>query len=379
MSSTVGLELLLETVDRFGAEAGRRLFRVELPDGDLGAVAGLLAEAASIGLLAGAGAEAGRWGVWGPHVDGEGFGLSLAVLRRLGRTCAGLATAVHAQGLGVLLLGAGEPPAGWSAGARVGAGFSPPVGIALDPRTTGDGLVLVDGRLNGTARFVLVPGAADAFVLAARAGAGPGAQFVLLTLPVGTAGLRVVPTGNRIGLRAAAMVDVIAEDAAVPADAQRLAGAPAEHRLRTVIACDWLGQAAVSLGCAERAVADASAYTASRIQGGAAICEHAAVRLLLARAEHDVAVLESMLDRHATTPLRELGTTALLRWAADARLTAGEHATRAVTDALQTLGGYGYMDEYGLSKRLRDITALRVLHGGPGQLLLARHDLEAAR
>jgi alkylation response protein AidB-like acyl-CoA dehydrogenase len=378
VSSAVELELLLDTVDQFGAKAEQRLFRLELPDGDLDAVAGLLAEAASIGLLADVDAEAGRWGVWGPHIDGEGPGLSLGVLRRLGRICAGLATAVHAQGLGVLLLGAGDPPAWLPAGARVGAGFSPPFGIALDPRTKGDGLMLTDGRLNGTARFVLVAGAADAVVLAAGAGAGPGAQRVLLTLPVGTAGLRVVPTGDRIGLRATAIVDVIAEGAAVPAGAQRLVGAPAEHRLRTVIACDWLGQAAVALGCAERAVADASAYTASRIQGGAAICEHAAVRLLLARAGHDVAVVASVLHRHAATPLAELGTTALLRWAADARLTAGEHATRAVTDALQTLGGYGYMDEYGLSKRLRDVTALRVLHGGPGQLLLARHDLETA-
>ena len=48
-----------------------------------------------------------------------------------------------------------------------------------------------------------------------------------------------------------------------------------------------------------------------------------------------------------------------------------------MTDALQTLGGYGYMDEYGLSKRLRDVTALRVLHGGPDQLLLVRDEREA--
>jgi alkylation response protein AidB-like acyl-CoA dehydrogenase len=65
----------------------------------------------------------------------------------------------------------------------------------------------------------------------------------------------------------------------------------------------------------------------------------------------------------------------LLRWGADARLAAGEHGGRAVTDALQALGGYGYMDEYGLSKRLRDLAALRVLHGGPDQLLLLRHGL----
>jgi alkylation response protein AidB-like acyl-CoA dehydrogenase len=85
-----------------------------------------------------------------------------------------------------------------------------------------------------------------------------------------------------------------------------------------------------------------------------------------------------VLERHVGSPLTELDPDALLRWAIDARLAAGEHATRAVSDALQALGGYGYMDEYGLSKRLRDVTALRVLHGGPDQLLLARDHRRAA-
>jgi hypothetical protein len=113
------------------------------------------------------------------------------------------------------------------------------------------------------------------------------------------------------------------------------------------------------------------------VQGGAAISEHAAIRLLLSRAEHDAGVVAAVLERHAGTPLEQVDQAALLRWAVDARLAAGEHAGRAVTDALQTLGGYGYMDEYGLSKRLRDVAALRVLHGGPDQLLLARNELGA--
>jgi alkylation response protein AidB-like acyl-CoA dehydrogenase len=124
-------------------------------------------------------------------------------------------------------------------------------------------------------------------------------------------------------------------------------------------------------------VADATAYTWSRVQGGVPIAEHAAIRLLLGRAQHDLSVLAAVLDRHTGTPLTELDPTTLLRWGADARLAAGEHGSRAVTDALQGLGGYGYMDEYGLSKRLRDLAALRVLHGGPDQLVLLRQGLPA--
>ncbi|HEY0951392.1 acyl-CoA dehydrogenase family protein, partial [Nocardioides sp.] len=164
----------------------------------------------------------------------------------------------------------------------------------------------------------------------------------------------------------------------VPAGARRAAGPAADDLVRRTIATDWLGQAAIALGCAEQAIATAREYTRARVQGGVVIAEHAAVRLLLSRAEHDAALVAAVLERHARTPLRELDPGTLLRWAVDARLAVGEHAGRAVTDALQTLGGYGYMDEYGLSKRLRDITALRVLHGGPDQLLLARDDLGAA-
>jgi len=376
----VDVDLLLETVGDFATDAGDRLFGQESPDGDLAAIDDLLADAAGIGLLADVDAERGHWGVWGAHADDEGARLSLAVLRRLGRVCAGLATAVHAQGLGVRLLGASTPTPECPAGTRLAAAFCPPYGLALDPRTAGDGMVLDGDRLTGTARFALGAGIPGAVVLSVRAtgpGAGTDDAWAVVCLPVDTPGLRLVPAGRRIGLRATTMTDVVADGVTVTGDALRDAGRPATDRLRTTVALDWLGQAAVALGCAEQAVAVARDYTRSRVQGGVPISEHAAIRLLLGRAEHDAAVVAAVLDRHAGTPMRDLDPATLLRWAVDARLAAGEHAGRAVTDALQTLGGYGYMDEYGLSKRLRDVTALRVLHGGPDQLLLARDDLGA--
>ncbi len=381
MSTTVetDVDLLLETVDAFAVGAERRLFGQESPDGDLAAIEGLLHDASSIGLLADADADAetGHWGVWGAHADSAGAALSLAVLRRIGRVCAGLATAVHAQGLGVRLRG-GSTATPLPAGTRLAAAFCPPYGLALDPRTAGDGMRLVGDRLSGTARFAISAGAAAAVVVAARSSGRPGATSMLLCLPYDTPRLRLAPIGQRVGLRATTMVDVVADDVTVAGGMETYDGPAADRLLRTTIATDWLGQAAIALGCAEQAISVAREYSRSRVQGGVPIGEHAAVRLLLSRAEHDASVVAAVLERHASTPLQDIETGALLRWAVDARLAAGEHAGRAVTDALQTLGGYGYMDEYGLSKRLRDITALRVLHGGPDQLLLARDELGVA-
>lgn len=325
MSNRLGgdLDLLLDTVDQFAGKAEHRLFAEESPDGDLDAIAALLLDAAEIGLLADVDEDVGRWGVWGAHVDDEGPALSLAVLRRLGRVCAGLAAAVHAQGLGVLLLRCTGLEHSLPPGTRVAAGFCPPYGLALDPRTAQERIHLVDDRLDGNARFVLSAGPADAVALAVHApGAHGGADEAVVVLPAETPGLRVVPSGRRVGLRAVTMFDVAAD--------------------------------------------------------GVRITQERQVRLLLSRAEHDAAVVASILDRHAETALAQLDANTLLRWAIDARIAVGEHASRAATNALQALGGYGYMDEYGLSKRLRDLTALRVLHGGPDQLLLARNDVGAA-
>jgi alkylation response protein AidB-like acyl-CoA dehydrogenase len=88
-----------------------------------------------------------------------------------------------------------------------------------------------------------------------------------------------------------------------------------------------------------------------------------------------VALLEAILYQHAGEPLSALNANLLLRWGLAARLAVVEHAARAVTDCLQTLGGYGYTEDYGLEKRLRDLSTLKSLHGPPDQLRLFLNQL----
>jgi alkylation response protein AidB-like acyl-CoA dehydrogenase len=53
-----------------------------------------------------------------------------------------------------------------------------------------------------------------------------------------------------------------------------------------------------------------------------------------------------------------------------------ELCSRAVTDCLQTFGGYGYMEDFGMEKRLRDVTVLKSASGSPTYLKQIIFDIE---
>lgn len=353
------------------------------PDGDLAAVPALLDEARAMGLLADAAPDdvGADFGVWGGHVLDHGPRLSLSTLAALGESCAGLAAAVHAQGIGCLALGGSRGRGDAIApGATVAAAFVPGYGVALDERTHPDavGVSAAAGRvhLHGHSPFVWSAGVPDALAVVARDDRGERhGAWAVAVVPADAPGVRIEPAGRRVGLRAMAQLDVAFDRVELAPDAIVATGRDAAARLARVVACDWLGLAAIGVGTARAAIREAAAYAATRRQGGQAISGHAAVRLLLAEAAHHVATLTALLDALGDRPLASAGERDLLGAAASARLGIGEHATGAVSNCVQVLGGYGYMDDYGLSKRLRDVSALGARHGSREQILLLRHDL----
>lgn len=395
MLDTDDLAAFADAVGDFGEHVQRVLFDPragEGPDGDLDAVPELVDQARRLGLFAdpgaaGSGADdeardaaARDYAVWGGHITDDGCGLSLEQLGTLGETCAGLAAAVHAQGIGWLAArAAGLPGEVFAEGATIAAAFVPGYGVAVDPRTFGDAVRLhdVSGRrsLQGSSPAVWAAARPDWVVTAAR-DARSDRGWAIVAVPADSLGMHLEPVGRRVGIRALHQYRVDFDAVPITPDTHVIAtGDKAEAALHTTIACDWLGCAAIALGAARAAYRQAVAYTTTRRQGGAMIVDHAAVRLLLANAAHQIASFEALLQRHALVPLRDLDATGLSAWAVSARLGIAEHAAVAVTDSLQTHGGYGYMDDYGLSKRLRDVQALAVRHGSRDQLLLWLHDV----
>jgi alkylation response protein AidB-like acyl-CoA dehydrogenase len=263
------------------------------------------------------------------------------------------------------------------------AAFMPHYGLPL--REEGSGLRLLNAggqlQLDGGSHFLMAAGSPQGVVcFARRPGNGREAgEWALLALPVDIPGLDLVDVGRRTGLRAATQVHLICQQVEVSQAQVLLVGEQARRALYNVLACDWLGQAAIALGVARRSLRDSRAYTAERYQGGRLIEEHPAVRLLQGTAEYHITLLQAVLDGYAHRPLASVDPSDLVRWALVARLAVIDHAHPAVTDCLQTLGGYGYIEDYHLEKRLRDVSTLKSLHGPPDQLRLLLDDLARGR
>ena len=118
--------------------------------------------------------------------------------------------------------------------------------------------------------------------------------------------------------------------------------------------------AAVQMGNAGAARREAEQYARERVQTGRIIIEHQEVRKTLVRMETLLEAGRSLVTRVAAcadAPDRQR----IL--AEQAHRFCDEAAESICLDAIQVLGGYGYMKDYGLERRLRDCKALQGLLG----------------
>ena len=121
-----------------------------------------------------------------------------------------------------------------------------------------------------------------------------------------------------------------------------------------------IGIAAQSVGMAQAALELAVAYAKERRSMGKAIIEHQAVGFRLA----DLAArLEAarQLVLHAAS-IKDSGAPCL-KEASMAKLVASETAEAVCSGAIQTLGGYGYLEEFGLAKIYRDVRVCQIYEG----------------
>ncbi|WP_027285371.1 acyl-CoA dehydrogenase family protein [Rubritepida flocculans] len=215
--------------------------------------------------------------------------------------------------------------------------------------------------LNGTKQFISGAGAADLYLTMVRT-EGPGADGIsALLIPKGTPGLSFGANEKKMGWNAQPTRQVILQDARLPAAA--LLGEEGMGFRYAMAGLDGgrLNIAACSLGGAQAALDIALCYVKERRAFGRAIADFQATQFRLA----DMAT--------------ELEAARALLWRACAKLDAGAPdataacamAKRFVTDtghrvadeALQLLGGYGYLHEYGVEKIVRDLRVHRILEG----------------
>ncbi len=121
------------------------------------------------------------------------------------------------------------------------------------------------------------------------------------------------------------------------------------------------GIAAQAVGIAQGAVEAAAQYANQRRQFGRPIGELQMVQAMLA--DMDAATEAARHLLYTACQEIEAGSADAARWAAIAKLVAGDTAMRVTTDAVQVFGGYGYIDEYPVERMMRDAKITQLYEG----------------
>ncbi|MDO9498589.1 acyl-CoA dehydrogenase family protein [Falsiroseomonas sp.] len=241
---------------------------------------------------------------------------------------------------------------------------------ALATRATRDNTGYV---LDGVKQFISGAGVSDLYLTMVRTG-GPGAAGVsALLVPRGTPGLGFGPNERKMGWNAQPTRQVIFEAARVPADA--LLGAEGEGFRIAMSGLDGgrLNIGACSLGGAQAALDAAIAYVRDRRAFGSAVVDFQATRFRLADMATELEAARTLLWR-ACAKL-DAGAPDATAFCAMAKRFATDTGSRVADDALQLLGGYGYLADYGVEKIVRDLRVHRILEGTNEimRVIIARH------
>lgn len=225
-----------------------------------------------------------------------------------------------------------------------------PFALQTKARRDGDDIV-IDGRK------ALVPRAADAelFVIAADLeGSGPA----LLIVESGTNGV-LTQAEPAIGLRAAATGELKLEGVRVPGSA--LLGDGAAEIYAECIRLARVAWCAMAVGTAHGALDFLIPYVNERKAFGEPISHRQAVAFNMSNIAIEVEGMRLATYRAAS--LADRGRD-FAREAAIARRLCAEHGTRIGSDAVQLLGGHGYVKEYPVERWYRDLRAAGVIEGG---------------
>jgi hypothetical protein len=215
--------------------------------------------------------------------------------------------------------------------------------------------------LDGAKQWITSGDRAGVLVVWARTDASPGTRGITAFLVEGgTPGLVVGRHEDKMGLRASSTVSLAFEDCAVPLDA--VLGEPGGGYKVALAALDGgrIGIAAQATGTMRAALEASARYARDRRAFGRPIADFQAISFAIAdlRTMHDAARLLTL----RAAALKEAGRR-FTREASMAKLFASEAAQKAVSQAVQIHGGYGYIDEFPVERYFRDARVQTIYEG----------------
>ncbi len=304
-------------------------------------------------------------------LGGELLSICLAV-EQLSRACAttGLILAVQELGsLPVTLAGTPEQQARWFPALASGDRL---IAFALTEAEAGSDVAAArttarrdgdDYVIDGAKRFISHGSVAELLVVFAVT--DPDAprhrRLSAFVLEVPAAGFAVARIEHKMGLRGSPTAELTFDGVRVPA-ANRLGeeGDGFDIAMRTLDR-SRPAIAAQAVGIAQGALEVAARYAAERRQFGQRIGDFQQIGAMLADMDAGVEAARQLLYKACVEI--DGGSVDASRWSAMCKLVAGDTAMRVTTDAVQVLGGYGYIDEFPVERMMRDAKITQLYEG----------------
>jgi alkylation response protein AidB-like acyl-CoA dehydrogenase len=234
--------------------------------------------------------------------------------------------------------------------------------------------------LNGSKRFITHGSLANVLTVFALTDPEAGGRKGMSAFVVETAvpGFTAPRVEHKMGIRGSPTAELNFDGVEVPLD-NRL-GAEGEGFKIAMETLDRsrLGIAAQAVGIAQGALDASVAYAADRTQFGERVVDFQGIQWMLA----DMATLTESARQltYAAAARVDARARDLPYWTSSAKLVAGDAAMKITTDAVQILGGYGYITEYPVERMMRDAKITQLYEGTQQiqRLVVARQLLQRA-
>lgn len=239
-----------------------------------------------------------------------------------------------------------EPEAGSDAGA-----------VKTAAKREGDGYIL-----NGTKQWITNGGEAEIYTVIAATDKSRGSRGLsAFILEKGTQGFSFGKKENKLGIRGSTTRELSFQDCFIPQE--NLLGKEGQGFLIAMRTFDQSrpGVAAQAVGIAQGALEEAVAYAQEREQFGKPIASFQGIQFMLADMATQIEAARALT--YVVAKMIDRGAKKVAKASAMAKVFASDVAMKVTTDAVQILGGYGYMKDYPVEKMMRDAKITQIYEG----------------
>jgi alkylation response protein AidB-like acyl-CoA dehydrogenase len=214
--------------------------------------------------------------------------------------------------------------------------------------------------INGTKNWITNAGIADFYIVFAVTDR-ENRRVTAFVVEKDRPGFSIGKLEHKMGIKGSPTGSPVLEDVRVP---QENVIGEVGKGMRVALATlerTRLGAAAQAVGIAQGAIDYAVQYARERITFGKPIIDHQHIAFKLAEMEATTAAARELV--YKACAMADRNEPQLGKYSSMAKLIASDNAMRVTTDAVQILGGYGYVNEYPVERMMRDAKITQIYEG----------------